>query len=279
MIYLILVLLGLSLGSFINALVWRVYKQEEVFASKSVGMGKKTRELSIVRGRSMCLHCEHELAPMDLIPVVSWLWLRGKCRYCGTRFEDTPITELLMPLLLVVSYLFWPYAQNGWGIAEGLVFVLWSLILTCLLALTVYDIRWKLLPDRIVLPLTIFAIGFVITQTIIAEEWSVLVMAGGSAAIISGLFYVIALLNPNWIGGGDVKLAVSLGLLAGTPVLAVGIVFIASLLGTIVALPGLLLGRKSMKTELPYGPYLILATFIMVLWGEWLFDWYFGLLV
>ena len=82
MIYLVLIVVGLSLGSFINALIWRLHKQAEYVDAKKHPSKVEQDKLSITKGRSMCLHCSHELAPQDLVPVVSWLMLRGRCRYC-----------------------------------------------------------------------------------------------------------------------------------------------------------------------------------------------------
>src|SRR4051812_13278636 len=100
MIIAVLIVFGLCLGSFVNALVWRVHEQE---AAK-----KPNKKLSVLNGRSMCPHCEHELAAKDLIPVLSWLSLGGKCRYCHKPIsKQYPLVELLTALLVVGSYIWW----------------------------------------------------------------------------------------------------------------------------------------------------------------------------
>src|SRR5688572_14928277 len=119
MMILMLVLAGLVLGSFVNALVWRLHVRRDW-----------------VRDRSECPHCHHKLAALDLIPVLSWLMLRGKCRYCGKPIDDSPLTELALPALFVVSYIFWPQPLVGVGLFE---FVLWIVFLTGFLALAIYD--------------------------------------------------------------------------------------------------------------------------------------------
>src|SRR3954465_436221 len=104
MIIAVLVVLGLCLGSFVNALVWRLHEQEEGGSKKAAA-----KKLSIIKGRSMCPHCKHALKPIDLIPVISWLSLRGKCRYCSKPISiQYPIVELSTALLFVVSYIWWP---------------------------------------------------------------------------------------------------------------------------------------------------------------------------
>src|SRR3546814_433414 len=108
----------------------------------------------------MCLSCKHELSGIDLVPVFSWLWLRGRCRYCGARIPDTPLAELLVPALFVLSYCFWPYALDGTAIMP---FVVWLAALVALVALALYDLRWYLLPNRIVLFLGVLALIYRLT--------------------------------------------------------------------------------------------------------------------
>jgi leader peptidase (prepilin peptidase)/N-methyltransferase len=91
----------LCLGSFVNALIWRLHTQEGLKSKK------ERTKYSITKGRSMCMHCKHTLSTIDLIPVFSWIYLRGKCRYCGYTIPDNPISELLTPTLFVISYLYW----------------------------------------------------------------------------------------------------------------------------------------------------------------------------
>lgn len=286
MIILILLVLGLCLGSFVNAFVWRHYQREFAPLEREAAGPKKeikktpskqeltAEQLSIVRGRSMCTHCYHELAARDLIPVVSYLWLRGKCRYCGRPIQDSPLAELLTPLLFVVSYVFWPAALQG----EGLVlFILWLVFLTGFVALIVYDLRWFLLPHSIVVPLIGLALLQVILEaTVFGGGLTVLLRAFWGALVIGGLFFALhRISNEKWIGGGDITLGILLGLLVGGPANALLLVFIASLLGTLVAIPLLALLRKPIRTtHLPFGPFLILAGVIVMLFGKQTIDWY-----
>lgn len=279
MVYLWLIVLGLCLGSFVNALVWRLHEQEELLEKKPKGIGKQLRKLSITRGRSMCTHCGHELAPVDLVPVFSWLWLRGKCRYCHKPINDTPFTEIMLPLFLVLSYSAWPYTPNGWTIVEIGIFSVWAIILTCFLALAVYDAKWYLLPDRIVLPVTILSLALVILLAYSTKDWMILRDAVLAGTALFGLFYAMfTISNERWIGGGDVKLALSLGLLAGSPLAAALLVFIASVLGTLMALPGIIRGSRNAKSMLPFGPFLMTAAVIVFLWGDSILSWYLGAL-
>ena len=224
----------------------------------------------------MCPHCGHGLASKDLVPVFSWLALKGRCRYCKEPISwQYPVVELLTGALFVVSYAAWPLGFSGAGLFQ---FVLWLVFIAGFMALAVYDLRWMLLPDRMILPLTILAV----LQTCVVAMWRAdvtdLYLPLFAAALIFGLFWVLYQVSGGkWIGGGDVKLAVLLGLLVGTPLNALLVVFLASLFGTIGSIPAMLRNKRSLGLQIPFGPYLLLATFVIVLWGNALFDWYQGL--
>lgn len=280
MIYIVLIGLGLLLGSFVNALVWRLHEQETEAVKKSSAKKNSSRDLSIVHGRSMCSRCGHALAPKDLVPVLSWLLLRGRCRYCHKPISDTPLPELILPVLLVLSYAAWPYILDAAHAAPIVLFVVWIGILTCFVALAIYDARWYLLPDRIVLPLTVLAGVFALLVSVQHYDSLQLLWAVLGGITISGLFLALSFVSKgSWIGGGDVKIGMALGLLAGSPLMAMLVIFIASLLGTFFMLPQLLTGKKAFGSMLPFGPFLIAATGIVFLWGDSVASWYFGLLL
>jgi leader peptidase (prepilin peptidase)/N-methyltransferase len=270
-------LLGVIFGSFVNALVWRLHEQAELVGKKGKTVERRREELSIVKGRSMCPHCGHTLAAKDLIPVISWLWLRGKCRYCGTKILDSPLVEIASGVLFAISYVAWPNGLHGLGLFE---LITWLIFIVCFLALGVYDLRWFLLPNRIVFPIT----GLAIIRTVVISAWShnlnQLWMPVAGAAVIAGLFWCLYQVSSGrWIGGGDVKLAVTLGLLAGTPLRALMVIFFASLVGTIASIPQLLQGREGLTRRIPFGPALLAATIIIVLWGSPISEWYQGLVL
>lgn len=256
MVIALLFFLGLVLGSFVNALVWRLHEKKDW-----------------VSDRSECDYCHHKLGPLDLIPVVSWLVLRGKCRYCHKPINDSPITEIGLALLFVASYLAWPQPLAG----DGLVlFVFWLLFLVGFAVLTVYDIRWFLLPNKVVFPL----IGLAVLQLAVQVVWfdgslrDVLGAALG-VIVISGSFYGIFMLSKGtWIGFGDVKLGIVLGILAGGPLPAVLLLFVASLLGLLFSLPLLAAGRAGRKSHIPFGPFLLAGMVIVQLFGADVIAWY-----
>lgn len=283
MITAIFAVLGVIFGSFVNALVWRLHELAAISQKpgKAVKRAKKktpepkpltAQDLSIVTGRSMCPHCHHELAAKDLVPVLSWLSLRGKCRYCHAPIPDSPLVELITGLLFAVSYAVWPYDFHNAGLLR---FGLWLVFLTGFMALAVYDTRWLLLPDKLVHPLTGLALAQVVAVAIWQHSFGELWMPAAGAVVIFGFFWVLfQVSNGAWIGGGDVKLAIVLGLLAGTPLRGLTVIFFASLIGTIVSIPDLFNGKKGLTRHIPFGPSLMLATIIIVLWATPITSWY-----
>src|SRR6266542_3435082 len=219
MIVVLLIVGGLVFGSFVNALVWRLHSKRDW-----------------VKERSECPHCHHQLAAKDLVPVLSWLSLNGKCRYCSKPIPDSPLVELVLPLLFVLSYYVWPQPLTGVGL---FVFVLWLIFLVGFVALAVYDLKWFLLPDVIVFPLmALAAIQVLGVWVIFGGSWRDVVSSILGALAISGLFFALFEISKGkWIGFGDVKLGVVLGLLAGGPVQAFVLLFVASLLGVLFSLP------------------------------------------
>jgi prepilin signal peptidase PulO-like enzyme (type II secretory pathway) len=260
MIVLLLAVVGLSLGSFVNAFVWRLHEGKDW-----------------INGRSECPHCHHQLAAKDLVPVVSWLLLRGKCRYCHKPIPDSPLVEILVALLFVLSYIVWPLPLSG---VELFDFVLWLMFVVGFVALAVYDLRWFLLPNIVVFPLIGLAAVQVAGDWFFGDRsWSTLTGPLIGAATISGLFYALfAVSKGTWIGFGDVKLGIALGLLAGGPFAALLVLLLASLIGTLAALPLVLQGKATRKSHLPFGPLLIAGIIIVTLCGESLIDWYAGML-
>ena len=270
MIIALLLILGVAWGSFVNALVTRL--------RHNTTTKKPTKKLPITTGRSMCMQCQRTLAIKDLIPIVSWLTLRGRCRYCNSSIPDNPLAEVLVPLLFVASFVLWPNPLEG--VLPVIAFGLWLIAVVLLVALLIYDMRWMLLPNVLTRSLTLTAVMFVGVRAVSnSDSFAVAVSAIGGAIAVGGLFYVLhRLSNGRWIGGGDVKLGIAVGLFVGSPLAGFMLVFIASLLGTLYALPSLLRQSRKLTTRVPYGPFLILATVVVMLLSSRVLDWYMDIL-
>lgn len=267
MIIVLLAVLGLCLGSFANALVWRIYQQDKAKTAK------QKKKYSISTGRSMCVHCSHQLSQLDLVPVFGWLLLQGKCRYCKKPISwQYPAVELVTALLFVTSYIAWNNPIAGWEIAS---FGLWLVCLVGFAALIVYDIRWMLLPNRIIFPLYGVAAFFVGSRMLAEQSLQPFVTACIGVLIGGGIFYLLFQISKGkWIGGGDVKLGFLLGALVGGPQNALLLLFLASVLGTVLIV--LLMGahKVTRNTRIPFGPFLIAGAIIAQLAGHDLVNWY-----
>ena len=213
----------------------------------------------------MCPDCKHTLAAKDLVPLLSWLELRGKCRYCQRSISwHYPAVELATAMVFLLSYLFWPYE---WALTGMVQFMLWLAVVTVLIALLLYDLYWMLLPTRLVYIAAVLAIPLVLLTTISGGLTYLLGVLFGSVMLGGGFWLLFQLSDGHWIGGGDVRLGFVLGALAGSLFGALLLLLIASLLGTLIALPHIV--RRGLRThhKLPFGPFLIIATLVVYLFG------------
>lgn len=258
-----LILLGLIFGSFANALIWRTHQ----------------RTRSIFSGRSICPHCKHQLAARDLVPLLSWLSLGGRCRYCHKPISrQYPIVELLAGSVFGLSYIFWPESLDS---GQWVLLITWLASSVGLLALAVYDLKWMLLPNQLIYPTLLIAslgraayiTGF--SQNKLADLTAWL----AAVAVASGIFWLIFYgSRGKWIGYGDVRLGLITGTLLATPAKSLLMIFTASVLGTLFVLPAVIARQKSLSYKLPYGPFLILAAGLVILFGAPVIDWYSHLL-
>jgi len=253
-----LFVLGAAMGSFTGAMVWRI---------------KTGRKLA--NDRSECEHCHHKLSWLDLVPLISWLWLRGRCRYCHKPIGWAPlILELTLGVIFALSYLFWPF--QPFTIASSLMFASWLLALTMLAILFVYDLRWFLLPDKVIWPLTAVGVVIFILRALLGD-WSLsqaFVELGVGMLPVTGIYYTLySISKGSWIGFGDVKLGLFIGLALGWQG-ALAVLLLSNLLGTLWIVPGVLLGRITRRSRIPFGPFLIAATVMVMLWQSQLVGWY-----
>jgi len=262
MVVFALILLGLSFGSFINAFVWR-YKEQKNF----------------INDRSECINCHHKLSSLDLVPVLSWLFLRARCRYCHQRISiQYPLVEIGVTLIFVLSYIFWPYSFTH---DQLLLFALWLIIVLNLSILALYDLKWMLLPSKLIyltyIPVVLMALVNIMTANSklhLTINYLLGLLFGG------GIFFIIYQLSKGkWIGGGDVRLGFLLGLIAGSIEKSLLLIFVAAILGSLMSLFLMILGRMKRTNLIPFGPFLIAATIIVQLWGMIIVNWYNSLIV
>ncbi len=249
----VIFLLGLAIGSFLNVVIYRLEKGE-----------------SFAKGRSYCPHCRHQLSWLDLVPVASFLFLGGKCRYCKANISwQYPMVELATGLVFLLIFNF----INNASIFNVINFVFLLYIASVFIIIFVYDLKFYLIPDSVLFPAII--ITFIWRLFAITALPNYLL----AALIAAGFFLFIFLISKGkWMGFGDVKLAILLGLLLGFPNILAGL-FLSFLFGAIIGTGLIFLKKKGMKSEMPFAPFLILGTFVALLWGNQIIAWYLHFLI
>lgn len=280
--------LGLCMGSFAGATVWRLRARqlvEDKTEGEEIDKAEYKRLLPLTKAklandRSRCLYCSHTLAWYDLIPLVSWISTHGKCRYCKAsigKFE--PTIEIGVAVLFIVSYLLWPSdLSNSVEVAQ---FGLWLVSSVLLAILFAYDLKWFLLPNRIVFPFIGVAAVYAAVQIVTGASLADAVLSlTGAVVILSGLYLLLWTVSKgSWIGFGDVKLGLGLALLLGEWQLAFIALFAANLIGCLLVIPGMLVGKITRTTRVPFGPLLILGGVVALLFGQPIVDWYMSTLM
>lgn len=239
--------LGLIFGSFINAVLWRLHS------------GKST-----LLERSQCVYCAHKLGLWDLFPIVSFLWLKGKCRYCRERISwQYPAIELSTALGFLGIYLSPENLHDK--VFLGGIFFLWTLIFA-------YDLRHFLIPDSFILVSAIWIFGGLVLFHPENIKHGIIAGAGISAFFL--LLYFIS--KGKWIGGGDVKFGFMLGLWLGWP-LGVLALFLAYIIGAVAGVALIGFKKLSLKSQVPFGPFLIAGSMVAYFFGNQMIDWYLNL--
>jgi leader peptidase (prepilin peptidase) / N-methyltransferase len=263
MVYMIFAfILGTIIGSFLNVVILRLPNNENL------------------KGRSHCINCGKTLGPLDMVPMLSFLWLRGKCRYCGQKISPRYfIIELIVGLLFMFC---WFYIKPV-DTFTYLLFIKYCLILAVLVVVFVVDLEHYLILDEVIFPAALLVILLNLTLNIVSHQrisgLDGYLLSGLLASVCSALpfFLLWFFSNGAWMGFGDVKLSVFLGLSLGWPVIVVGL-FVAILLGGIAAIFLLTIGSKTLKSKVPFGTFLSLGAFLALFYGEKLLHWYLAII-
>lgn len=227
------------------------------------------RQEGIVTGRSRCPNCDTQITALENIPVVSYLFQRGRCRHCGAPIAARyPIAEAATALLFAAAVLHFEFTFTAAAYAA----LFWVLVV-----LTVIDLEHKLLPNRVVYP-SIVAGALALTITAILDgDLERLRLAALGAATFGGFLFIVAFIYPAGMGGGDVKLAVLLGLFlgyaGGIGVTLVGM-FLSFLIGAIIGIVAMMVGGGGRKMAVPFGPFLAAGTVIAIVSGRSILDAY-----
>lgn len=242
--YVAVAVTGLLFGSFANVLIDRIPAGE-----------------SIVTPPSRCPRCRHRLGILDLVPVLSWLFLRGKCRYCRGRISlRYPLVELLTAALFTGVFLCWGVSAST---LAGCILVI------ILVSAAFIDLDEGIIPDVITIPGAILglAVSF-LTIGFLPALWGMLVFGG--------VLLLVAVVSNGGMGGGDVKLAAVIGAFTGLPG-AVITLLLSSFLGAIFGITLIIMGRAGRKTPVKFGPFLAVAAYTAYLFSDEIVAWYLGI--
>lgn len=254
LIYILVILLGLTVGSFLNVLILRFDELKTIW-----------------KVRSHCMKCKKEIRWYDLVPFFSYLVLKGKCRDCKKPISyQYPIIEALSAIVFVLIYfyfgLIWPA-------------LLLAIVSSILIVIAVYDVIHMEIPDILTYLGIAFALGYVFLSLSLSES---LTLEGlipyGYAILTAGGFlgFLVIVSKEKWMGSGDILLGVLMGVLLGMPNVLVAL-FSAFVLGSVVGLILIASRKKGLKDAVPFGPFLIAGTFVALFWGEKLIGWYLGI--
>ena len=243
-------ILGLIVGSFSNVCIYRIPRNE-----------------SIVYPASHCPKCRSNISPKDNIPLLSFILLKGRCRNCKSKISlQYPIVELLTGLIYLIIYLIF-----GLSI-QTLIYIILS---SALIIIAFIDLNEQIVPDVISLPGIV--IGFIISFFVsyISFINSALgVLVGGGIILIIGLAGSV-IFKKEAMGGGDVKLAAMIGAFLGWRYIIISL-FLGFFLGALAGIFLILSKIRSREDAIPFGPFIVLGSFITLLWGEKIISWYIG---
>jgi len=257
-------LLGLMVGSFLNVVIYRLPKMMEhdwhTQCAELRGESAPVDEpLSLSRPRSRCPSCGHAISALENIPVLSWLFLRGRCSACAASISPRyPIVEAITAALTA-------FAATHFGLAwatAGAILLLW-----CLIALTFVDFDTQLLPDSITLPLLWTGLLFNLFGTFTDLQSAVIGAIGGYLSLWSVYWAFKLATGKEGMGYGDFKLLAALGAWLGWQMLPLTIL-LSSLVGAVVGIALILLAKRGRNVPIPFGPYLAAAGLLALFWGK-----------
>ncbi|MFH8252508.1 prepilin peptidase [Microbacterium sp. B2969] len=257
---------GLAIGSFLNVVVYRV-----------------PAGISLMRD-SRCPGCGEAIAAWQNVPVVSWMALRGRCAHCGAAISARyPAVEAVTAASFgIITWAMLeaagPSATPG-ALTAAIVAFLYLAAIS--IALTLIDLDTRRLPNAIVLPSYVVAAVLLTLASALAGDWGAIVRAAVGMAILYLFYFVLRLIRPDGMGGGDVKLAGVIGLYLGWigwGALVVG-AFAAFLLGGIFGIALILARRAGRRSAIPFGPWMILGAWVGIFTGEAIAAWYLGLFI
>ena len=255
-------LFGLIVGSFLNCVIYRLEKEED-----------------FIKGRSYCPKCKHKLGFWDLIPVLSFIILCGKCRYCQQKISfQYPLVELITSILFLLIFIFFiPTLNFNVEIIFNFIalFYYWF-IASLLVIIFVYDLKHYIIPDKIVYLAIIITFFYQLFGVWNFGDWNLFRILDLGFGILPAFFFlaIILLSRGQLMGLGDFKLAIFMGLFLSWPYILIAL-FFAFFIGAIIGLGLIAFKGKTLKSEIPFGPFLIIGIFLAMFFGNQIITWLF----
>lgn len=247
-------ILGSIVGSFLNVVADRTMNGQ-----------------SIIFGRSKCDFCNAKLSTFDLVPILSFLGLRARCRYCNHKLSwQYPIVETLVGVLFVLTLNFF-VSQASTSLAS----LFYYLVVICtLVVVSIVDFKFSLVPTAFVFAASLFALFW----NYFSLSSSDFVLSVVSAFILAfGFLVIVILTRGRGMGTGDIPVVFLIGLFLGWPD-SIAAIFAAFLSGAVISVLLLIIGRKRLGQTIPFAPFLVLGTLVILFWGEQIISWYLRLL-
>ncbi|MGV8145078.1 MAG: prepilin peptidase [Alkaliphilus sp.] len=234
---------ALLIGSFLNVCIYRIPKNE-----------------SIVAPPSHCTSCSTRLIALDLVPVFSYLFLKGSCRHCGVKYSPRyMVVELMNAVLWTIVFLKYDLTVT---------FAFYAIVTSILIVITFIDLDLKIIPDR--LNISLLVVGII--ANIALYEFS-FVIDSFIGFLIGGLLFLAIAVITGAMGGGDIKLMAVLGLIFGWKSIFL-IILLSFIVGAVISILLLITKIKGRKDEIPFGPFIAVATYITLIYGQEIINYY-----
>lgn len=245
---LLIFIYGLLIGSFLNVLIYRIPKNE-----------------SIVFPGSHCPTCDHKLLWYDNIPLFSYLFLKGKCRYCNTKISPQyPLIEALNAIIYIVLFLRFDFT---------LTFIFYAFVSSLLITIAAIDLKEQIIPDSLVLSIVGLTILYKALNYFLYKVSPDFLASVLGLVLAGGLFLAIVIVSRGGMGGGDVTLISALGFILGLKQILL-VIFLSFLFGAVISIFLLSTKLKTRKDPIPFGPFIILSFFTTIFYGDQLLGWY-----
>lgn len=253
----ILFIFGAAIGSFTSVVIYRLH----------------TKEQGIFRGRSSCTSCKTELKPLDLVPILSYLVLRGKCRYCSKEISYMyPMLELITGALFAILFFKFQFVDANFAFSEKMLgmYVLYAFYTFVLVFTFFYDLHYLKVSDEILLPAILIGLIATLATPLTPHFINALIGAGIGIAFF-GLQILVS--RGTWVGLGDLRVGTFMGVILGWKLMIVALVlsyFIGSIISIFVAIKQ----KKFYGVKVPFAPFLVTGTFLTIFFGEEILEWY-----